>query len=295
MSYEPHQALIAPARASSSLARLVGGMVLLVAMFIFISVVVTMLVGALSPAEDWVDWAGEIYDGTTPYSVLFNLYSFLFLALALTMSLRLVHKRSLMSVMGPLRTAFGQFWRVLRLLLVLYAVTLLLPYPEEFTPSLHLAPGLWLLYLPLTLSALLVQTGTEELVFRGYLQSQLAARFRSPLLWIGLPSLLFGLLHYNPGVDPAAAWIIIVWAVMFGLVTADITARAGTLGPAIALHMANNTLAIALAAPAGNFDGLALYTVPISMSDTDLLLAWMPVEMLMMLCSWLVARLALRV
>ncbi len=48
--------------------------------------------------------------------------------------------------------------------------------------------ALVLLALPLGMTILIGYW--EELVFRGYLQSQLAARFRSPLVWIVLPSLM---------------------------------------------------------------------------------------------------------
>jgi len=77
-------------------------------------------------------------------------------------------------------------------------------------------------------------------------------------------------------------------------VAADITARAGTLGPAIALHFMNNFAAILLTAPQGNFDGLALYTVPISLTDGSSIWAWAPVEFMVLFCSWLTARIAIR-
>jgi DNA-directed RNA polymerase subunit RPC12/RpoP len=39
----------------------------------------------------------------------------------------------------------------------------------------------------------LIQTGAEEVLFRGYLQQQLAARFASPIAWMVLPSAIFAL------------------------------------------------------------------------------------------------------
>ncbi len=46
--------------------------------------------------------------------------------------------------------------------------------------------------LPLTLAGLVVQTGAEELLFRGYLTQQLAARFEARAIWMGVPALAFG-------------------------------------------------------------------------------------------------------
>jgi len=109
-----------------------------------------------------------------------------------------------------------------------------------------------------------------------------------------LTSVLFAALHYSPATQQDNAWLIVLWAGAFGVVAADLTARSGTLGPAIALHLVNNTLAIALMAPKGNFDGLALYSYPFSLQDSTVLMQWMPVEMMVLFCTWLVARLALR-
>ncbi len=56
-------------------------------------------------------------------------------------------------------------------------------------------------------SACLIQTGAEELVFRGYLQQQLAARFASPLIWMVLPALIFGAVHYDPATAGPNVWL----------------------------------------------------------------------------------------
>lgn len=152
----------------------------------------------------------------------------------------------------------------------------------------------WLLFLAPAMLALLIQVSAEELVFRGYLQSQLAARFGNPVIWMGLPSILFALLHFGNAGTGGHAWLIVIWAAAFGLVTADLTARSGTLGPAIALHFLNNFVAILLFAPAADFNGLALYTFPAAMMENAILARWMPVEMATLLCAWLGARLALR-
>ena len=88
--------------------------------------------------------------------------------------------------------------------------------------------------------------------------------------------------------------LIALWAGMFGLLMADLTARAGTLGPAIAVHLANNASALLLVSLPDSLNGLALYVTPIPMSDTELLRIWMPVDFAMFIVFWLAARLAIR-
>ena len=75
---------------------------------------------------------------------------------------------------------------------------------------------------------------------------------------------------------------------------ADLTARAGTLGPAIAVHFVNNVTAILIVSMPDNLSGLALYLSPFSLADTEAVRAWLPVDFGFMLVSWLTARLAIR-
>lgn len=298
MRYERHEYLVGPARPTKGLPRVLAGVALTIVTFmVFGYVVMSMLRTFLSP-DVYYAISDDLVFSTTPLATLINLFYFALLIIALSITLRRLHNRGLSSIIGDWPVAWFQFWQVTRVLVMLsfvvVAATSLLPAPEAFDASLNMGFGTWLALLPLTLIGLLIQTSAEELAFRGYLQSQLAAQFQSPLIWIGVPSLFFALLHHDPEVMGGSSWMIVIWAAAFGAAAADLTARAGTLGPAIALHLVNNTHAIALSAPEGNFDGLALYSYPFKLEDADALLAWMPVEMVALLCTWLAARLALR-
>ena len=81
---------------------------------------------------------------------------------------------------------------------------------------------------------------------------------------------------------------------LFGLAAADLTARSGSLGPALALHFANNVSALMLTSMQDHWDGLALYVFPFGPEAVEAIRAMMPVEVLVILCSWLVARIAIR-
>lgn len=233
--------------------------------------------------------------GGTPLAVVLLLFEFAFLIVALGIVLRLLHQRGIPSLVGPISLAIAQFIRCALYLVPLYLLLLVVPLPESYALSANLAFGLWLAWLPLALICVMIQITAEELIFRGYLQSQLAGRFRHPLIWIALPSLLFGLVHYDTAIAGDNAWMLAAWATLFGLAAADLTARSGTLGPALALHFVNNVFAILVTAPSGDLDGLALYTFPLSLDDTALTWTVLPVETLFTICAWLTARLALRV
>lgn len=294
MRYDPYETLIAPARPTASLQLLATGVVLTVLAYLVLVYLLSFLLAALVPAGAWTALSNDLDNARLPIGVLVNLFVFGLLTLALAFTLRALHQRDLLSLVGNLPRAWQQFRRVGTALILLFVVTALLPLPDDLALSDNLPFGRWLAYLPLTLLALLIQTSAEEFGFRGYLQSQLAARFPHPLIWIGLPSVAFGLLHYDPGLPFTNAATVVIWATFFGLAAADLTARSGTLGPAIALHMVNNFSAIAIAAPEGVFDGLALYTFPFSLASTDALFVWAPVDLMILFCGWLAARLALR-
>lgn len=295
MPYPRHAPLIAPARPSASLWHLAGGICLLVVLTVSLAMLYNWLCTALLPASAWGPDGSGVRDATTPWGALAQLYVFGLIIVALALSMTLAHRRRWAGLIGPPGIALAQFRRVLLILAALYAGVALLPMPDDLALTPHLELSRWLAFLPLALLGLVIQVSAEELVFRGYIQSQLAARFAHPVVWMVAPSALFGLLHHQPELLGDAAWLVVVWAALFGLATADLTARSGTLGPAIALHLVNNISAILLTAPAGSFDGLALSTYPLGPDHTDLLLAWMPVDLMLLLCSWLAARLALRV
>jgi len=292
--YEPHKTLSDRAHPRSELWRLCAGMMLAFVLFILLALLYTQIIPGLLPAGAFGPKGRGLDAATTPWAVIVTLFIFAPMMAALGMAMTWLHGRPLSGLIGPPGVAWAQARRAGLAAAALYGVLYLLPFPAEMTPVPGVPLGPWLIFLPLSLIGLLIQVSAEELIFRGYLQSQLAARFRSPWVWIIVPSVLFGLLHYSPDMG-GAAWWMVLWATLFGIVAADITARTGTLGPAIALHFVNNFTAIFIVATMDYFDGLALWRVPFDLSDTSALMMWMPVELLLLLCAWLTMRAALRV
>jgi hypothetical protein len=109
-----------------------------------------------------------------------------------------------------------------------------------------------------------------------------------------IPSVLFGLAHYSPGTYGGNAWLVVIWASIFGMIAADLTARSGTLGPTIAVHFVTNVSALLLIAPQGEMSGLALYQYPFTANDESAIRSFLPIDFAVMIVCWLAARLALR-
>ena len=220
------------------------------------------------------------------------LFSFVAWLVAIWITLHWVHNRRFTPLLGP--NVLFHFRRVLLALVVLNLALVVLPPWDLLADTV---PGLdasrWVALLPISLLAVLVQVSAEELLFRGYLQQQLAARVRSPLVWMGVPSLLFAVAHYDAAMG-SNAWLIVIWAAMFACLMADITARTGSLGAAIAIHFVNNTLGILLISPPDYLSGLALYTYTFAMTDEAVVRSLLPIDFALMIVSWLAARLALR-
>ncbi|WP_412505608.1 type II CAAX prenyl endopeptidase Rce1 family protein [Roseovarius sp. SYSU LYC5161] len=294
MRYDAHETLVAAARGRCGLFHLVGGLALTLTLFMVLSITTSSFHQWFLTAEEWNDLSRELATASTPRGVLLNLYYFGLLVIALSATLRIVHDRSLRTLIGPLPVAMRQFGRAFVALVLLYLMATVIPTGQTLSLQANLAFGTWLLLLLPALLGLLIQTTAEELLFRGYIQSQLAARFANPAIWILLPAAGFAVLHHDASFGPTNSWLIVFWAAAFGIAAADLTARAGTLGPAVALHLVNNFSAILIAAPQESFDGLALYTFPFSLGETDALLAWAPAEFLLLLCGWLAVRVTLR-
>lgn len=290
-SYAWHELLVAPVRARSELWRLIAGLLLIAVIAFGLNAALLAVLTSVMPLE----WIAGLDTGSRPSQLLVLLSAFGFVTIAVAVTVRQVQHRHFQTVIGPPRLAMRQFGAVFWRLMALLAVLLVLPpygMDDPLTPNLSVSA--WLMLLPLSLSALLIQTSAEEILFRGYLQQGLAARFNHPAVWIGVPSAIFALGHYIPVQAGENAVLVAVWAGLFGALAADLTARAGTLGPAIALHFFNNLIAILFVSVPDTLSGLSLFVLPYGMDDTAVMRGWLMVDFAMMLVCWLVARLALR-
>lgn len=294
MPYAAHAAFVAPARARAEIWRLLVGLILIAVIILGLTALFQWAVLTLGGAALYRDISRIEGTGQTPAGVLALLFSFVIMTLAVAMVTAQLHHRSPLTLLGPIPLMLRQFGAVVAVLIGLGIAIIVLP-PWGFADPVNagLSPLTWIVLLPLGLVAVLIQTSAEEVLFRGYIQQQLAARFRSPLVWMAAPALLFGLLHYRPDAG-ANGGLIMLWAAAFALAAADLTARAGNLGPAIALHFMSNTSALLILSAEGTLSGMALFRLQIDMADPVALRPYLMIDATMILVGWLAARLAIR-
>ena len=292
MSYKTYEALIAPARAKASLLRLILGIVITALLYmLLLSLSWQVLLSVMG--EAWFEQTMQVPGPSSPSQMFVMLGSFGFLTAAVSFTVWSLHHRSPLMLIGDFTCAKGQFLRSIGSLFIMATVVAAIAnYGETLLPNLPLSQ--WLGLLPLTLAFLLIQVSAEELVFRGYLQSQLAALGLHRFSWIVIPSIIFGLLHYDPATMGAAAPWIALSTTVFGVIAADLTARSGTLGPAIAFHFVWNFYAIVLYGFADYLGGLALFTYDFSITDEERLISLMPYDAAFLLLAYLTVRVALR-
>lgn len=279
------------ARRRNALWRLALGLPLVLAVYaVSVAGLAGLLRLATGPDAVW-DWFARIQTADGPAATLMLLFTFSGLVAGTLAAGGLLHRRGVFDLAGPPRALARDLALGLGVAGPLLLAALGLGLMQIDVSPNH-GPGLWLALLPLALLGLAVQTGAEELLFRGYLQSQLAARFPSPWVWIPLPALLFGAAHFDPASAGGNATAIFAAATLFGLFAADLTARTGTIGVAWGFHLANNASALLLVALPDSMPGLALYTADVALADsgTGVLILQ---DMLTTTAIWAALRLAL--
>lgn len=296
MRYNAYEDMVASALRQRAYWRI---LVVLIATFLVVSLITPMamgLIGAIAPELSAIHITSTgIEIGTTQGGLFIVLASFALLIGATVGFAQKFAKRSLRDLTGPAPLLRSQFAVTFKWMLGLTVVMMLVPAPQasaELQDQLTL--GLWLIWLPLGLIGLAIQVTAEELFFRGYLQTQLVGATGSYAKGMVLSALLFGMGHISADVEGLSALFPVIWATLFGLVAGDLTARSGTLGPAIAVHFINNMALIFIAPVAGVLSGFGLWTRPLDLNAAFSDPILMCFEGLILLITWLTARVALK-
>ena len=291
MPYAAHDAFIAPAKGYPQIWRFVVGLGLAVAVYalgIFALMgLIALFNGGLSGLQPWMQ---RIQVADTPTATLLILGTFIGMGGGAMLATKLLHKRPIASLFGPLATLQRQFLIAVGVAAIVFAASMLIPTDLMLQSNLELA--IWASFMPLALVGVLIQTGAEEILFRGYIQQQLAARFSNPTIWMVLPSVLFALVHLDPTTYGPNAWLIVAATALFGILAADLTAKTGNIGAAWGLHFANNVLALLLISLDGPLSGLALYVIPISVTSADILRPLIYMDMGITFTAWAAIRYA---
>lgn len=167
---------------------------------------------------------------------------FLFFFLGLLITVKGIHRRQFRSLISVDRTLrwkrllYG--FAVWFLLLNLSTAVSILLNPGSFRFSFDASQ-----WIPLLIAALIltpIQTGIEELFFRGYLLQGLGLLTHQRFILVVVSSLLFTLPHLgNPEVSRGIVWLTLIYFAI-GAFLALITLKDDRLELAIGVHAANN-------------------------------------------------------
>lgn len=255
-------AYVEPARENNEIWRTILGFVLVAATFLaivaFLSAVV-ILIGEARQLGLGYKLVFELQGGRSVFATFAAVGSITILLPALWIVVHFLHRRSIFSLIAPNNRISWRYWQIAAMVVALIGIAdMILTFSTtEATQQLTIARWIPLAFIAAVL--VFLQTAAEELIFRGYLQQQLAARFQSRWIWLVLPSVGFGALHWNPGTFGGNAWLVIVVATLIGLIAGDMTARLGNLSAAMGMHFANNILVFIFLNVPGQSSGVALY------------------------------------
>jgi len=261
-------AFIAPANPRKQLWRVAVVMVFWFLLYMIFTAIILVGWAFAMGLENWFAMA-QLALFNSPIEMMALFSTFIGWIAALWILLWLVHRRGLRSLFGPNLWGLTRHFLQAMLYFGVFAVVMqLLLWPGDEVQE-NIALDVLLKFLAPALVLLFIQITAEELLFRGYLLQQLAARFSSRWMFIVLPSMLFGLLHFDPSYGVLLALMVCAMTGFMGVILADVTYRTGNIGWAMGIHFVNDAIALFWISYQETLSGLALYTVPDVFEDSD--------------------------
>ncbi len=207
-----------------------------------------------------------------PISVIFQLATFAGVWPSAWVVTKLLHSQRFGTLLSPEgRMRWGDFGRGLLLATGFWVLTMLFGLAVVGLPQrTDLALATWAMaFAPLAVMVFL-QASAEELIFRGYILQQLAARWRNPLIWGALPAFLFGLgaLFQRFRTGDRLALCGGDPAVRTGSLAAALVWRTGSLAAAMGLHTGMNLFALSGVGMEGIIEGTQLFLYDTSNAKT---------------------------
>jgi uncharacterized protein len=177
--------------------------------------------------------------------LLIELGMFVFAFIGFFIGLKYVHQKTLNSILTAYeKFRFKRFWFAFIIWgsLLTASVLLALIFDPESLKFTFNPLGLFFSIL-IAFALMPIQTGLEELVFRGYLVQGLSQIFKNAYLPLFLTSALFALAHMtNPEVKEFGQVIMFSYYFMFALFMGGLTLLDEGLELAIGIHFANNAI-----------------------------------------------------
>ncbi len=265
-------AYIEPARRNLGGLRFTVALIMLVLFYAVLTIQIILVFGGAAAIQGDIGFGTafnqlfmDFANPNTPYKMIVVLCTFFAMFGAVWLTIGIFRRQGLSVLIGP-GTPVRNFGIAALVMLPMTIVGVGFSlWTGDAVPNLDF--GTWIVWMILALPLLLIQVSSEELIFRGYLMQELAVRFRSRWIWLLIPSLIFGSLHYDPARFGSNALTIIGVTTFFGIIAADVTVRTGNLGAAIGLHFMNNFQAMMLLSLSGTLNGLSLFVTKTHVSD----------------------------
>lgn len=217
-----------------------------------------------------------------------ELLIFVVAMIGLWVVVRFLHQKRFLSIINHegRRFDFKRFFFATGMYLLLSAGLLAFSYfsaPETF--KLILEPKPFIIGAILCLFLLPIQTGWEELLFRGYIFQGMGLWMKKPWLpWL-ITSLLFGLLHMaNAEVSTHGIAEMLPQYVFMGMALGFVAVLDERLELAMGMHFANNFFSIlAVTSPDMSVQSNAIWSVPSIGGFSDFLISTVPMFLLIAL------------
>ncbi len=268
MSLLEHYA--APAGKRTGMWRIPVGILMILAFWlastvaVMICVVLAHLVISGSDLPGALAGLQALTEGGDPVAILIMLTTFSGVWIGAWLAVRTLHGQSFRTLLAPEgRFRAGEFMGGLMLAAVFSALSitaavLFVGAPVPAGQSI----GTWLLFAIPAVALIFVQATAEELIFRGYLLQQMVVRSTRFVVWAGLPSLLFGAIHYDSSLPDHGGLYYIAVTFVMGLTLAVLVARTGALWAAAGLHVGINAIALCGVGADGILSGTQFFLFP---------------------------------
>ncbi|MEP7456854.1 type II CAAX endopeptidase family protein [Phyllobacterium sp. SB3] len=237
-----------------SVPRLIIGTVLILLIWFGIGVAIVLLALATNIAEK-LPW------DENEFILAAVFISFPGIWIGIWLVMRFLHRQPLTKLFGiEGKIAWGDYARafIATIVWLLIAEALMYLLFQDLERTERQRAAWFFSFIPL-MAVLFIQTSAEELLFRGYLMRGIASRFRSPWLWILIPSVSFIALHYSPDLSLASLFIVAIDITAFTTLAVVVTYATGNLGAALGCHMANNLFVGLVISHESELSGLALF------------------------------------
>jgi len=219
-----------------------------------IGIIPLVVVALQKTGGDMIEFQQAANESFASLGINSNLYLLLIIAtfvgglIALLFGLKIIHKRTIMSVLTSRKKLdWNRIFYAFFLWFGIGAFFTVVEYyasPEDFVWNFKPIPFLILCLISFFLLPL--QTTMEEILFRGYLMQGFGTWFKKGFVAIILTSVIFGLLHgMNPEVEKLG-WSVMIFYIGTGLLLGILTIMDEGTELAIGFHAANNIVAAVL-------------------------------------------------